>query len=133
MDDDKLIMFRNRLQKVSKHLGRQAKRLQVSCYRIYDHDLPEFPFCIELYEDKIYVAEYKRRHSMDEEEHEEWMRNCVAIISSVIGVEPENIFARLRQRKPGRTGQYRKQQDQKQEFIVEENGLKFIINLTEYL
>jgi 23S rRNA (cytosine1962-C5)-methyltransferase len=42
-------MFRNRLAKVSRHVGRQAKRQGISCYRVYDHDLPEFPFCIEFY------------------------------------------------------------------------------------
>lgn len=48
-------MFYNRLLKVYKHKSKQAKRLNVSCYRVYDHDLPEFPFAIELYEDKIYA------------------------------------------------------------------------------
>ena len=40
MDADKLIMFQNRLTKVFRHLGKQAKRAGVSCYRVYDHDLP---------------------------------------------------------------------------------------------
>ena len=64
-------MFRNRLTKVYRHLGKQAKRQGVSCYRVYDHDLPEFPLCIELYGPKLYVAEYKRRHGMTEEVHDD--------------------------------------------------------------
>jgi 23S rRNA (cytosine1962-C5)-methyltransferase len=133
MQDDKFIMFRNRLEKVFRHLGKQAKRLQVTCFRLYDHDLPEFPFCIELYEGKLYVAEYKRRHGMTEEEHDEWMEKSMEIISDVAGIAKENSFLKLRQRKPGRLGQYQKHGDVQHEFIVGENGLKFIVNLSDYL
>src|SRR5687768_5649900 len=132
MKDDKLIMFQNRLTKVFRHLSKQAKRLGVSCYRLYDHDLPEFPFCIELYDDKIYVAEYKRRHGMTEEEHDAWIEESLAVIMEVLTVPKENIFLKLRQRKPGRLGQYQKYDKVKNEvevqveFEVEENGLKFL-------
>jgi 23S rRNA (cytosine1962-C5)-methyltransferase len=133
MPEDKFIMFRNRIVKVQKHLDKTAKRLNVSCYRLYDHDLPEFPFCMEFYADKLYIAEYKRRHGMGEEEHDEWMEKCLEIIREVLRVPKENIFLKLRQRKPGRLGQYQKLEDKKSEFIVEENGLKFIVNLSDYL
>ena len=73
-ETSKFEMFQNRLLKVYKHKSKIAKRQNVSCYRVYDHDIPEFPFCIELYEDKIYLAEYLRRHGMSEEEHEEWLQ-----------------------------------------------------------
>ena len=126
-------MFRNRLTKVSRHIGRQAKKMGISCYRVYDHDLPEFPFCIEFYGDKLYVAEYKRHHGMNEEEHDEWMKQSLEAISEILNVVKENIFLKLRQRKPGRLGQYQKSDTTVQEFIVEENGLKFIINPGEYL
>lgn len=133
MDADKLIMFQNRLTKVFRHLGKQAKRVGVSCYRVYDHDLPEFPFCIEFYGDKLYVAEYRRRHGMTEEEHDTWMEKSLAVIAAVLGVSRDNIFLKLRQRKPGRLGQYQKYDKVQHEFEVEENGLKFIVNLSDYL
>ena len=69
-------MFRNRLTKVFRHLSKSARRQEISCYRIYDHDLPEFPLCIEKYEDWLYVAEYRRNHHMEETEHEEWLADC---------------------------------------------------------
>ena len=40
-------MFRNRLTKVFKHRSKQARRAGVGCYRVYDHDLPEFPLLLE--------------------------------------------------------------------------------------
>ncbi len=131
--EEKMEMFRNRLTKVFRHVGKQAKRQSISCYRVYDHDLPEFPFCIEFYTEKLYVAEYKRRHNMTEEEHDEWMEKSLEIICEVLAVAKENIFLKLRQRKQGRLGQYQKFDEVQHEFVVEENGLKFIINLSDYL
>ena len=153
MEDEKFIMFRNRLSKVLRHLSRQAKRLNVSCYRVYDHDLPEFPFCIELYENKLYVAEYKRRHGFAAEKHAEWIRKSVEVIMQVFKIQNENIFLKLRQVKQGRAGQYKPTPHPEQtvqkplplggvwggpllfenEFIVHENQLKFVVNLTNYL
>ncbi|TMI89305.1 MAG: methyltransferase domain-containing protein [Bacteroidetes bacterium] len=133
MKEDKFLMFRNRLEKVYRHLGKQAKRLGVTCYRLYDHDLPEFPFCIEIYEQNIYVAEYKRRHGMNEDEHDEWMKRSIVAICEILKVSDENIFLKLRQRKPGRLGQYQKTAGKQSEFIVKENNLKFIVNLSDYL
>lgn len=133
MNDDKFIMFDNRLEKVYRHLGKQAKRLGVSSYRLYDHDLPEFPFCIEVYEQNIYVAEYRRRHGMSEEAHDAWVEKSIEVICKTLKVQKENIYLKLRQKKPGRLGQYQKTGEKKAEFIVEENGLRFIVNLSDYL
>lgn len=132
-EEEKFIMFRNRLAKVFRHLGRQARRQGISCYRIYDHDLPEFPLCIELYGEKLYVAEYKRYHGMTEEAHDAWMEHTLDVTGEVLGVDKSNIFLKLRQRKPGRLGQYQKYDAVLHEFIMEENGLKFIVNLSDYL
>lgn len=132
-EDEKFTMFRNRLTKVFRHLGKQARRQGVSCYRIYDHDLPEFPLCIELYGEKLYVAEYKRRHGMTEEAHDGWMEQTLKVAGEVMGVDKANVFLKLRQRKPGRLGQYQKYDEVQHEFSVEENGLKFLVNLSDYL
>ena len=133
MTEDKFLMFRNRLEKVYRHLGKQAKRMGITCYRLYDHDLPEFPFCIEIYDQNIYVAEYKRRHGMDENEHDEWMKQSIVVVCEILKISDENIFLKLRQKKPGRLGQYQKTAGKQSEFIVEENKLKFIVNLSDYL
>jgi 23S rRNA (cytosine1962-C5)-methyltransferase len=126
-------MFENRLEKVYRHLGKQAKRMGIGCYRVYDHDLPEFPLCIEIYGDKIYVAEYKRRHSMSEGEHDNWLEETINRVCQVLKSDKENVFVKLRQKKPGRLGQYQKTGDTGAEFVIEENGLRFIVNLTDYL
>ncbi len=129
----KYLMFQNRLQKVYKHLSKQALRQGISCYRIYDHDLPEFPFILEIYGDKLYLSEYKRRHGMTEEEHQGWVEECKNVMTEVLGISKEKIYVKLRQRKEGRQGQYQKVNEARNEFVVEENGLKFIVNLSDYL
>jgi 23S rRNA (cytosine1962-C5)-methyltransferase len=133
MTEEKLVMFRNRLQKVGRHVGKLAKRQGVTCYRVYDHDLPEFPFCIELYEDKVYLAEYQRRHGMSEEDHAAWLESCVPVISSILEVPDERIYFRERRRKAGRLDQYEKLASEQEFFVVREAGLSFRVNLTDYL
>ena len=133
INEEKLQMFRNRLTKTFRHTAKLAKRQSVSCYRVYDHDLPEFPFCIEIYEDKLYLAEYRRHHGMTDEEHDAWLESCLPVISEIIGIPDGNIYFRQRQRKAGRYGQYEKLDSQQEFFIVKEADLQFRVNLTDYL
>ncbi|MFI5194276.1 MAG: class I SAM-dependent methyltransferase [Chitinophagales bacterium] len=133
ISQDKALMFHNRLSKVFRHVSKLAKRQSVSCYRIYDHDLPEFPFCIEIYGDWLYVAEYRRNHHMDEDVHDQWLVACQEIIHEITAVPAGKMVIRTRQRKAGRLDQYQKLDDEKQFIQVEEQGLQFKINLTDYL
>jgi 23S rRNA (cytosine1962-C5)-methyltransferase len=129
----KLLMFENRLTKVYKHYNKLARRQEVTCFRFYDHDLPEFPFAIELYKDVVHAAEYKRKHGMEDDEHAVWLQACKETIAKVLELPVDNIYMKVRQRKAGRQGQYEKFAEQKTERIVPEGGLNFIINLTDYL
>lgn len=129
----KLLMFHNRLLKVWKHISKIARKQELTCFRFYDHDLPEFPFAIDFYEGVVHAAEYKRRHGMEEDEHEAWLQACKEEIATVLEINAAQIFMKVRQRKAGRQGQYEKFGVEKAEKIVGESGLKFIINLTDYL
>lgn len=133
MSTEKFEMFRNRLTKVYRHVGKQARRQGISCYRVYDHDLPEFPFCIEIYEENIYLAEYKRRHSLTEEEHEQWLEDCIQIISEILELPSDNVYIKQRQRKQGRLGQYQRVATEEAFFMAKEAGLTFKVNLSDYL
>ncbi len=126
-------MFENRLLKVYKHKSKLAKRQNITCFRVYDHDLPEFPFVIELYEDKIYLAEYLRRHGMDDEVHEQWLEECKEVIAEVLSVPVGRMYGRQRKKMHHRGQQYEKLNVAEEFFTVEENGLKFLVNLTDYL
>ncbi len=129
---DKFTAFENRLTKVYKHLGKIARRQQLSCFRIYDVDLPEFPFIIDMYKNMVYVSEYKSRHKLSEEEYEQWLQTSLEIIQKILEVDSEHIFLKRRERQKGEQ-QYSKLNQEKRELIVDENGLSFIVNLSDYL
>jgi 23S rRNA (cytosine1962-C5)-methyltransferase len=133
-EEEKLSMFENRLLKVYKHKSKLARRQSIACYRVYDHDMPEFPFSIELYEGKVYLAEYLRQHGMTDEEHDVWLDACIALIGKLLEVPVSKIYVRQRKKMSHRTeDQYEKINEQKDFFTVEESGLKFLVNLTDYL
>jgi 23S rRNA (cytosine1962-C5)-methyltransferase len=135
MSVEKYDMFNNRLLKNYKHRSKQAKRQNITCWRLYDHDLPEFPICIELYEDYIYIAEYNRRHGMSDEDHDAWLIGCKNIISEMTQVPLEKMYLRVRKRMSHREGQYEKEEAVVASKIitVQEEGLRFMVNLTDYL
>lgn len=126
-------MFENRLGKVCRHLSKIARSTGVSCYRVYDRDLPEFPLIIERYEDMAYVAEYRSRHALDEVAYEEWLDQSLDVIARVMEISPSNVFLKERKRKEGRGDQYRKTAEVGDFRTVHEGGLKFLVNLSDYL
>ncbi len=126
-------MFQNRLTKVYKHRSKQAKRMGISCYRLYDKDLPEFPISIDLYNSRVCVSEYKAKHNLTEEEHFDWLDGTVKVIADVLQINDEQIYTKERRRKSDRHAQYQKTAEQKEFFEVKENGLTFLVNLSDYL
>ena len=135
MTPEKLQMFENRLLKNYKHRIKQAKRQNISCWRLYDHDLPEYPICVEIYEDYIYIAEYNRRHALTDEAHAIWLSDTKTIITNITGISIENMYLRVRKRMDHKEEQYEKDEAVPEAKIitVQENGLKFLVNLTDYL
>ena len=43
-------LFSNRLKKKYKELRKWARKNNVSCYRLYDRDIPEIPLSLDIYE-----------------------------------------------------------------------------------
>jgi 23S rRNA (cytosine1962-C5)-methyltransferase len=131
--EGKYLMFRNRLEKVYRHRAKLARRQSISCYRLYDRDLPEFPLIIEVYEDSVYVAEYKANHDLSDEDYAFWLDASIDMLEQVINVPREQIFCKRRERKADRQSQYQKLSEKGEEMVVGEGGLKFLVNLHDYL
>lgn len=130
---DKLQMFYNRLLKVYRHRSKQAKRMGVSCYRLYDKDLPEFPVTIDLYGDQVCLSEYKAKHTLTEEEYQDWQDGTIKVIAEVLQIQEEQIYTKERRRIISRRTQYQKTGEEQVFFEVMEHGLKFQVNLSDYL
>lgn len=124
--------FENRLQKVDRHISKWARRQGVTCYRIYDNDLTNFPLVIDRYEQAVHVAEYQRHHSLDEFQHQAWLEACLDIIAKILEVPRFLVFFKERKRQKGQQ-QYEKVDTEKQQRLVQENGLNFLVNLSDYL
>ncbi|MFN5135173.1 MAG: class I SAM-dependent methyltransferase [Chitinophagaceae bacterium] len=133
MIEDKLHMFRNRLLKVYKHRSKLAKRMNITCYRLYDKDLPEFPVMIDLYETRVCLSEYRAKHHLSEEEHAAWLDGTINVIAEVLEIPLDAIYTKERKRKEDRLSQYQKTAAEKEFFEVQENGLNFLVNLSDYL
>ena len=61
--------FQNRLVRMAKHWKKWARRQGITCFRLYDRDVPEVPLAIDWYEGHLHVAEYVRPHDRTEIEH----------------------------------------------------------------
>ncbi len=133
MLSEKLTMFKNRIAKVYKHRSKLAKRMNISCYRLYDKDLPEFPVSIDVYENRVCMSEYKAKHHLTPEEHTNWLKGTTAVIAEVLGVSEDKIYTKERRRKANRFSQYEKTAEEKEFFEVKENELRFLVNLSDYL
>lgn len=128
-------MFANRLRKNLKHHAAWAKKAGVDCYRVYDADMPEYAFAIDLYagdERWAHVQEYAPPATIEEERAEARRRDVLAALPEALDLPRERIFVKTRQRQ--RQGsQYEKQDARGEYHIVKEGGLKFYVNFTDYL
>jgi 23S rRNA G2069 N7-methylase RlmK/C1962 C5-methylase RlmI len=52
--------FENRLRKNFKHISKWARRQNITCFRVYDLDIPNFPLCVEIYGEYVHVSEYTK-------------------------------------------------------------------------
>ena len=137
-------MFANRLDKNLRRLAKLAQRAQVSCYRLYDADMPEYSFAIDRYavaataEVHLHVQEYAAPSTVDVEAARRRRREVLASLPGVLQIPPERIHLRLRTRQSG-SGQYQRQRAltgsnaDERRLTVEEGGLKFLVNLDDYL
>ncbi len=132
-------MFANRLEKNMRRLRSWAKREGVSCYRLYDADMPEYAFAIDLYrtvqpqeEDWLYVQEYAAPADIEHEAVRRRRAEALASLPEAAGVPRERIKVRLR-RRTRRGEQYEKHGGDAEFHVVGEAGLKFLVNFGDYL
>ena len=125
-------MFRNRLRKMHKHQGKWARRQGITCYRLYDKDIPDIPLAIDWYDGKLHIAEYVRPHDRAEAEHRAWLEFIIKAAADALDVRRRDVFVKLRARQKG-TSQYEKRDDTGHRIEVQEGGHTFLVNLSDYL
>ena len=132
-------MFGNRVEKNQKRVGRWAEREGVSCYRLYDADMPEYAFAIDVYhtvepeqETWLYVQEYAAPREIEAEAVRRRRREALAALPEAVGVPIDRISLRTR-RRMHRGEQYRRLKDERNFHTVLEGGLRFLVNFDDYL
>lgn len=124
--------FAKCLQNRVRRLRRYPKR-GITCYRLYDKDLPEVPLAIDIFEGKwLHIAEYERPDNRTFGQHRLWLNKMVEQAAQVVGVSPENVFLKRRVRHKGET-QYEKITETGRIIRAHEGGLTFLCNMTDYL
>jgi 23S rRNA (guanine2445-N2)-methyltransferase / 23S rRNA (guanine2069-N7)-methyltransferase len=132
-------MFANRLEKNRKRLGKAAERAQVQCYRLYDADMPEYAFAIDRYLElgsdalHLHVQEYAPPKDIAIEDARRRRREVLATLPRLFRIGPDRIHLRVRQRQRGAAQYQPLKAAGAAEFTVEEAGLKFRVNLDDYL
>ncbi len=129
------VMFANRLRKNLKSLGRWARQNQVSCYRVYDADLPEYALALDIYQGDerwLHVQEYEAPASVDPKKAEGRLLEALSVMPAVLEIAPDHLFLKVRRRQKG-AEQYEKQAEGGRFFLVEEGGCKLWVNLQDYL
>jgi 23S rRNA (guanine2445-N2)-methyltransferase / 23S rRNA (guanine2069-N7)-methyltransferase len=132
------LMFGNRIAKNIKQLKSWIKREGVSCYRLYDADMPEYSFAIDRYAEAdgegvwLYVQEYAAPKTIEPEAVQRRRNEALAALPGATGIPVERIHLRQR-RRTSRGEQYEKLGDSADFKLVEESGLRFWVNFSDYL
>jgi 23S rRNA (guanine2445-N2)-methyltransferase / 23S rRNA (guanine2069-N7)-methyltransferase len=132
-------MVANRLQKNLKRLKTWRARNDISCWRVYDADLPEYAAAVDAYQETagdrrlfLHVQEYAAPDSIPEADSKRQLWRLLAALHEVFKLPREQVVIKTRERgkggsKYGRTGA------QGEFFEVEEGAAKLWVNLHDYL
>ena len=129
--EDKSCPFKNRIRKNYRHIRKWAKRTLTNCFRIYDRDIKEYPLAIDFYDGRFCV-QYFSYDKEREDPPQELEAIVLGALSSIFGVTSEEVFWRTRVRR-AKMQQYEKLGEEKTFFTVYEYGVKFKVNLHDYL
>jgi 23S rRNA (cytosine1962-C5)-methyltransferase len=128
--EDKTSALMNCIRNRYKHIRKWARRTHTNCFRIYDRDIPYIPLAIDFYAGRFCVQYFSKNEQEDppaliEEE-------VTHALKGLFGAESSSIYWRTRIRRE-RLQQYEKIGESKEFFTVLEYGVKFKVNLLDYL
>ncbi|KMN82647.1 oxidoreductase [Chromobacterium sp. LK11] len=124
--------FANRLAKNFKHQAKWARRQGLDAWRVYDKDVPQFPFAVDMYGERVHLQEYDTGWEMEDDAYRDWINAVVDSLCAVTGVAPAAVTLKNRRRQKG-VSQYEKAGQSGDDFVINEFGQRFIVNLDAYL
>ncbi len=135
INDNDAPMFANRLRKNLKTLKKWSKQHEISCYRVYDADLPEYAVAIDIYQgDKCWVnvQEYAPPKTVDAHKANQRLAGVLVEIPKVLKIGADQVFLKIR-RKQKSTSQYEKQNNTERFEVISEGNCRLWVNFEDYL
>ena len=124
--------FSNRLKKNLKTLKGWVKSENISCYRCYDADIPEYNVAVDIYNEYVVVQEYAAPAKIAPEKVAKRLQEVLYWVPKITGIEASNVVLKTRQKQKG-SNQYQKLNKKNQSLVVDEYGAKLKVNLWDYL
>jgi 23S rRNA (guanine2445-N2)-methyltransferase / 23S rRNA (guanine2069-N7)-methyltransferase len=132
-------MVANRLRKNLKRFKSWREREGISCYRVYDADLPEYSAAIDVYREDggetrefVHVQEYEAPSNIPEADTRRRFGELLDATREVFAVPPAQVAIKTRAR--GKGGSKYGRMDKRGEFfVVREGGARLQVNLFDYL
>lgn len=129
--------FSNRLRKDARHLGKWARREGVTCWRVYDADLPDYAVAVDLYdcEDgqrRAVVSEYEAPSGVDAVTARVRLGQALETVSEVLSVPRAEVRLKVRKRQRGEA-QYERIGSSGHFHTVRERDARLLVNLDDYL
>ncbi len=125
-------MIINRLQKNLKKIKKIVNNDQIDSYRIYDRDIPEYPFKVDRYREYFIIYDCRNKSS----DFADIKKNNIKLLSdgikSIFNIDGNKIIFKSRQQQKGQS-QYNRLDRIDTYYEVQEFGAKFLINLHDYL
>ena len=139
-------MLGERLTKRMKHLAKWGRRQGVSCFRLYERDIPDHPIVIDWFADEgaQHIAQsgdavawfYQRTRDETSEATSAYQQAACEEICHSLSLSPERLFVKQRGRQRDQQGgrsQYEKLDARRACKVVDEYGVRFELNLSDYL
>ena len=122
----------NRLRKNQRRLAKRLQREGITCYRLYDADLPEYNLVVDVYGEWVHVQEYAAPPEIDPDKAKRRLAEAVEVIGAVLGAPPQRVVLKERRRQRG-PAQYERRGDQSKLLEVGEDDLTYLVDLNTYL
>ena len=126
-------MVLNRLKKNQRRLDAWRKKSAVSCYRLYDADIPEYAVAVDIYDQSIHVQEYAPPSTISDKLARERFAEVKQAIKRFAADYRGKIHYKERRRQKG-DSQYERSAEGASDIIeVSEGRARFEVNLSDYL
>lgn len=129
--EDKSSALKNRIRNNYRHIRKWAIRTKTNCFRIYDRDIKEYPLAIDFYDGRFCIHYFTSSRESDEPRADLY-EAAMEALGSLFQASEKTVYWRTRIKRE-KTEQYEKNSEKKEFFSVWEYGVKFWVNLTDYL